>query len=283
MSTPLRNQYFGTYKLVRALGDAHGASRFVLLCNRTDTNYMLYRFEQDSSQKYRRTLFDSLIQMSQLDHPHLLAIQSVSYDDHGRLCVVTPYTGNHDGLVTLDQLLKVRDGKLGVIETTRALEHLLDASRHAHKRGVYNGMILPSDILVDRYGCLQVQFYGFNTINESERSSTSHPNLIADEIRSIIELGYTMMTGLSSKDELIAPSRVIKKLDKNWDAWFQIGLDPIDGFENLEHAIRAIPTNLDCAEWLTTKSTKIPQVHIGSMIRRFKTTTTARSRSTRSR
>jgi len=275
MSTPLRQEHFGPYKLVRTLGNAHGATRYAVLCSRTDTNYMLYRFEHITNVKERRALFNALLKMSTLKHAHLLNIESVSYDDNGRLCVVTPYTGNHDGLVTLDQLLNIRDGKLGEVESTRALGHLLDAIKHAHKREIFNGQLNPDDILVDRYGCLQIQLYGFETIAHRSISQTptqrERAMLITDEIRSVVDLAYTMMTGLKATDDRIAPTRVIKKLDKNWDTWFDIGLDPIDGFDSLEHAINALPTNPDCAQWLTTKSPRMPQVHIGSMLRRFRT------------
>lgn len=278
MSTPLRNEYFGPYKLIRALGNAHGASRFVVLCSRTDTNYLLYRFKRMNNHKLRRELFDALVTMSTLDHPHLLKVESVSYDDHGQLCVITPYTGNHDGLVSLDDLLQSRDGKLSMVEAVRALEHLLDAIESAHKKQVFNGSISSSDILVDRYGCLQIQFYGLSSLaHDSDQSSISQSNKIADEIRSIVELGYTMMTGLPTRGDRIAPSRVIKKIDRNWDTWFELGLDPIDGFESIEHAINALPTNPDCSQWLTIKSPRLPQVHIGSMLRRFRSTPTQTS------
>jgi hypothetical protein len=271
MSVPLRNEYFGPYKLIQTLGSAHGAARFVVLCKKTDTNYMLYRFDRVNNHNLRRRMFETLVKMSTLDHPHLLKIISVSYDDQGRLCVITPYTGNHEGLVTLEDLLKVRDGKLGVIEAARALEHLLQATAYAHLQGVLNGPVHRADILVDRYGSIQVQFYGFESMyaDHGDRK-LSHSVQIADEVRSIVDLGYTMMTGLIARDDRIAPSRVIKKLDRAWDTWFDLGLDPIDGFEDLTHAIKALPTNPDSTEWLTSKASRIPQVHIGSMLRRFR-------------
>jgi len=279
MSTTLRNEYFGPYKLIRPLGQAHGATRFVVLCDKTDTNYLLYRFNQTGNHKTRRALFESMIKMSSLSHAHLLKIDSVSYDDHGNLTVITPYTGNHEGLVTLDDLLTIRDGKLGMIEAIRAVEHLLDASAYAHRNSIVNGTISASDILIDRYGCLQAQFYGYETLTcNNENSSLTTRDRVCDEVRSIVDLGYTMMTGLSTKGERIAPSRVVKKLDRNWDTWFEIGLDPIDGFDSIEHAINALPTNPNCAEWLTAKSTRLPQVHIGTMLRRFRSSTSNASR-----
>ncbi|MBL4699604.1 MAG: protein kinase family protein [Phycisphaerales bacterium] len=277
MSTPLHNEYFGPYKLIRSLGNAHGASRFVVLCNRTDTNYLLYRSDRLNNHKARRLIFDAFMKMSTLDHPHLLKIDSVSYDDQGRICVITPYTGNHDGLVTLNNLLEQRDGRFGIPEATRAIEHLLDASQHAHDMGIFNGPINAEDILVDRYGCLQVQFYGFTALRAENKSKAV---VIAEEVRSIIDLGYTMMTGLTSGTGRIAPSRVVKKIDRNWDTWFEIGLDPVDGFDDLAHAISALPTKSDCEQWLVSdmpKQTRRPQVHIGSMLRRFRTTSTSPS------
>jgi serine/threonine protein kinase len=283
MSNPLRNEYFGPYKIIRSLGSAHGASRFVVLCNRTDTNYLLYRFEKNNNLKARRMLFDALVKMSTLDHPHLLQIHSVSYDDHGNLCVITPYTGNHEGLVTLDDLLDIRDGKISVPEAVRAIQYLLDAIASAHQTKIFNGSIDPQDILVNRHGSLQIQFYGFNTLTRPAPNPIAQSILIADEIRSIADLGYTMMTGLSTRGDRIAPSRVIKKMDKNWDTWFELGLDPIDGFESIKHAINALPSNPDCTEWLTTKSTRLPQVHIGSMLRRFRSTTASPTKPQRDR
>ncbi len=280
MSTTLRNEYFGPYKLIRSLGNAHGASRFVVLCNRTNTNYLLYRFEHINNIKHRRTLFGALLKMSTLNHSHLLKINSVSYDDHGRLSVITPYTGNHDGLVSLEELLSIRDGKLGIIESARALEHLLDAIKYAHKKDIFNGSIHQSDILVDRYGSLQIQFYGFESLAQSKDNSPVTQSVkVTDEIRSIVDLGYTMMTGLTMRNDRIAPSRVVKKIDRRWDAWFDIGLDPIDGFESIEHAINALPTNPNCDQWLTTKTPRMPQVHIGSMLRRFRSAPAASRRS----
>jgi len=243
---------------------------------------MLYRFERINNQSLRRRAFETLIKMSKLDHPHLLKVNSVSYDDQGRLCVITPYTGNHEGLVSLEDLLQNRDGKLGVIESARTIEHLLNAVAHAHSHDLSNGPLDLSDILVDRYGCLQIQFYAFeNLMDPAHHDTSSRPIDIADEIRSVVDIGYTMMTGLTTRVDRIAPSRVIKKIDRAWDIWFDLGLDPIDGFESVEHAINALPTNPQSAEWLTTKAPRIPQVHIGSMLRRFRSSPISSTRQTK--
>jgi len=270
MSTPLHHEYFGPYKLIRQIGSAHGASRYIVLCNRTDTNYTLYRFEDAQNHQFRRQAFQAFMKMSVIDQPHIHRIISVTYDDRGRLCVITPYTGNHEGIVTLDDVLRRQDGKLGIVEAARAIEHLLGAVQYAHRHQVINGSIDRDDILVDRYGSLQIQFYGYkSSIRSTQRHESTRVSDINDEVRSIIELGYTMITGLRVQGERIDPSRVIKKLDRAWDTWFEIGLDPIDGFENLEHARLALPTNPTSSEWLVRRTMRSkPQVHIGSMLRR---------------
>ncbi|MGV6814328.1 MAG: hypothetical protein ACWA5W_04860 [Phycisphaerales bacterium] len=274
MSNTLRSEYFGPYKFIRELAQSHDAKRFIVLCTRTDTNYLLYRFEPTSNHIERRNKFNHLLKLTTLDHPHLLKLQSVSYDDHGRLCVITPYTGNHDGLVSIEDIVNQRDGSIGVPETARALEHLIGAIKYAHDRDIIQGSIDPNDILIDRYGCLQIQLYGFKPAGDTHTISPTQRSLqITDEIRSIVQVGYFMMTGMRSAANRIPPSRIVKKLDKAWDLWFEIGLDPVDGFECVEHALNALPTNPSSNKWLTRKSNPRPQVHIGSMLRRFRTPT----------
>lgn len=270
MSTTLRNEYFGPYKLIRSIGSAHGASRYIVLCDRTKTNYMLYRFENIHNQHVRQKAFHAFLKMSSINQPHIHQIISATYDDRGRLCVITPYTGNHEGIVVLDDLLRRQDGKLTVFEAARAIEHLLGATSYAHKRNVINGAISPKDILVDRYGCLQIQFYGYElSIRTPQEQESKRSTDINNEIHSIISHGYTMLTGLASTGDRLDPSRVIKKLDRAWDLWFEIGLDPLDGFDSIEHAIKALPTNPNSSDWLVKKSARtLPAVQIGSMIRR---------------
>ncbi len=268
MSNALRAEYFGPYKMIRSVGSTRGIERFVVLCSKTDTNRLLYRFPNHPHHQQRRSLFDSMVTLGMIDHPHMLRVESASYDDRGRLCVITPYTGNHEGLVTLSDLIDQRGGKLGTIEAARAIEHLLCASAHAHTKKVAHGPIRPEHILVDRFGSTQIELYGYPALTRSD--SISMNTLVADEIRSIVELAYTLITGLTVSADRLAPSRVIKKLDRNWDTWFELGLDPIDGFEDATHALNALPTNDRCEEWLTTHAPKRGQVQFGAMIRRFK-------------
>jgi hypothetical protein len=134
--------------------------------------------------------------------------------------------------------------------------------------------VYPEQVLVDRFGSLQIELYAHPALAETSRLNTQ----IADEIRSIAQMGYRLITGLEISSDRLAPSRVVKRLDRNWDTWFEIALDPIDGFEDAEHAMRALPTNSDCEQWLTSRVSKRVPVQFGSMMRRFRS---ASSNSTR--
>lgn len=268
MSSALRAEHFGPYKVIRPLGSTRGVSRFIVLCTKTDTNRLLYRFPSLNQHQQRRVLFDAMVSMSTLDHPHLLRVESASYDDRGRLCVITPYTGNQEGLVTLEDLVDQRGGKLGVIEAARAIEHLFSAASYAHQRGISHGPIECEHVLVDRFGSIQIELYGYP--NLGQRNVPDSRLLVSDEVRSIVEIAYIMITGLSVSADRLSPTRVLKRLDKNWDTWFEIGLDPLDGFADAEHALRALPTRDGCEDWLTTRGIRRSQVALGAMIRKFR-------------
>lgn len=280
MSNHKREDYFGPFKIIRALGTTRGVERFVVLCNRTDTNRLLYRFPAQPNHAQRRTLFEQMVHLSTLEHPHLLKIESASYDDRGRLCTVSPYTGNHEGLVTLSDLLAQHGGRFTIHEAARAIGHLLSASAYAHEKGVVHDTISPDHILVDRCGSIQIELYAHREDARAGSQAKGGASIL-DETRSIVEIGYTLLTGLQANAGRIAPTRVLKRLDRNWDTWFDIGLDPIDGFESAEHALRALPTNDDSAQWLNTSGPRLPQVHIGSMIRRFRVPGQGQSRSSK--
>lgn len=155
-----------------------------------------------------------------------------------------------------------------MIEAARAVEHLLSASVYAHKKNVTHGPVGCEDLLVDRFGSIQFELYGYPNLGQRDMSRAN--SLVADEVRSIVELAYTIITGLPVSADRLSPTRVLKRLDKNWDTWFEIGLDPLDGFADAEHAFNALPTRPGCEEWLTIRSLHRPQVALGAMIRKFR-------------
>lgn len=277
MSSKRQADFFGPFQIIRPLGMTRGVERFVVLCNKTDTNRLLYRFPAQSNHMHRRSRFEQMVTLSMLNHPHLLKVESASYDDRGRLCTISPYPGNHEGLVRLSDLLDQHGGKFTVPEAARAIEHLLSASAYAHSKELVHGPVLPEHVLVDRFGAVQIELYGHQHLERSSTNTTAHLHR-ADEVRSIADIGYKLLTGLDNNAERIAPTRIIKRLDRQWDTWFDIALDPIDGFADAQHALNALPTNPSASEWLSTSPVKRAQVHIGSVMRKFRASTQSHSK-----
>lgn len=276
MGMNTRHEYFAQYRLVRQQGEAHGLERWVVLDEQSNTNHMLYRFAPTHDASARR-LFSAVQKMAAVRHAHILRIESLSFDAQERLCVITPYTGNQDGLVTLSDLLEQRDGKLEPAEAIRCITHLLEASAVASASGLSHGPINTQEILVDRFGSVHIELYGLLTALSSNGAKIGQAT---DEVHSLVKIGYQLLVGLEADaEDRIAPSRVVRKLDKLWDRWFAIGLDPVDGFESADEALRLLPTNPSSAQAFAARPAPRPQVQIGSMLRRFRPAQTrARSR-----
>ncbi|GIW73849.1 MAG: hypothetical protein KatS3mg103_0371 [Phycisphaerales bacterium] len=64
-----------------------------------------------------------------------------------------------------------------------------------------------------------------------------------DEIRSVVELGFTCLTGHDAATVGLPASKLVRRLDPAWDDFFAHGLDPIEGFDTAEQAIEALPSS----------------------------------------
>lgn len=228
----------GPFVSVRALKGVHGCDRVIMLHERDRTNHLLYRFGHILDVVARRRVFDRFMTTARLAHPHILQIQHVSYDDTGRLCVVTDYPGNQDGLVTLDDLLVTRSGTLGFSEATRLVEQLLQTSAHAGERGVLHGPFRGGELLIDRHGCTLVELFG---LEHALTNSFDQTGVRAEQIRSVAEIGSRLITGMRELSPDLRVSQFGKKADRAWDAWFRYALDPVEGFESFDDAIGALP------------------------------------------
>lgn len=179
-----------------------------------------------------------------LESNHVTPIENVVADACGYHWVVTPYLGTCDGLLTLDRLRRLKDsGQFCEHETERAVEHLLGASEVAHGRGLAHGRIAADEVLVNRHGSLVVELYGLARRLAAPRD-TACPT--REELRSIAELAYTMLTGtLEAPEPYIPAGRIVKKLSPVWDAWLAYALDPARGFDTAAAALAALPSRGD--------------------------------------
>jgi serine/threonine protein kinase len=240
MSIRVERLRIGPYQLVRQLEAGRLAERWLAFNEGDQTPHVAYRFKMGHDKAEHRRFMGALEALSPLSHPHLLPIEQFAFGIGGGAWVVTPYTGNHDGLVTLSSLVRDKGGMLNPAEAERALLQVLGAAEYAHSAGHQHGVLSPSEIMIDRRGSLSVELYGLSRrlLKQSARPATE---VIRDEIRAIVEIGYWLITGLSAEEPRIQAGRLIPKLDRRWDDWFEAGLDPLAGFLGAEEAIAALP------------------------------------------
>lgn len=175
-----------------------------------------------------------------LDHAHVLPIEAVEAPeppDAGAVRVVAPFTGDSTGIVTLAIHLRAKGGFLSPLEAFEAVGHLLSASDYAHRRGFRHGPLTLDEVLVDRRGSLLVELYG---LRAGLLGTPGGAELEREEIRSIVRLGYQLVTGLLPEEPLISAGRVVPGLGRGWDDWFETGLAAGPGFKSAAHALSAL-------------------------------------------
>ncbi len=241
--------------------------RFLALHETNQTSHIAYRFPPVAGKAEEARLVAAVESASLIDHPHALRIQQFTYDITGQAWVITPYAGDADGLRTLSRHLRDKGGQIKPIEVEQAMQQLLSVIAVAHGGGSLqpptpptssfdsdaapsravpaHGPIGMDEILVDRRGSLLIELYGLaRAIDQPGRPSLES---LRDEIRSIVEIGYQLITGLRAEEPLIPAGRLVRKLDPRWDRWLDRGLDPSAGFDSAEAALAALPSGAPAA------------------------------------
>lgn len=230
----------GPYRLVRPLDPGRLATRWLALHERSRTSHVVHGFGICHDKAERRRFLSAVESVARLSHMHLLPVEQFSFTASNRGCVITPYTGNQEGLVTLTQLLEAKGGRMLTSEADRALTQIIEAVRYAHERGQHHGPLHMDEVLVDRRGCVQIELYGM--ARHLGGLTRGNLELVRDEVRSIVEIGYRLVTGLDADEPRIQASRLAKRLDRQWDQWFDAGLDSAGGFDSADAAYSALPS-----------------------------------------
>lgn len=230
----------GPYRLLRQLHKGGLAERWLALDEREESAHVAYRFRMGNDKSEQRRFVAAVEDLSGLAHAHILPIEQLALGIGGGAWVVTPFTGSHDGLVTLTSLVRDKGGRMEPAEADRTLTQLLEAVEYAHEQGHHHGPVDPSEVLVDRRGSLFIELYGLRR-RLGGLSSRPAVEIARDEIRSIVEIGYSLLTGLPAEEPRIQAGRLVARLDRRWDDWFNEGLDPLGGFATAGEAIAALP------------------------------------------
>lgn len=218
------------------------ADRYLALHVRSKGSFVLHRFKTPCPDRaQQRRLTAALERVSHIRHPHLLGVENFSFAPGGRPLVVTPYTGNQDGLITLADLLDLKGGQMGAFEAERAILQLLDAVAYTHNAGMPHGELDLDEVMVDRRGSVFIELAGLRLALGGRAVQSSE--LLRDETRSVAQIGYRLITGLPADEPMIPPTGVVRRLDRRWDDWFETALEPSGGFETPSDAIDALPGN----------------------------------------
>lgn len=228
---------FGPYRLIRPLSPLPGWERWIALHEWDDTDHVIYRHASVHDSAERRRLLESVEPVAQVSHAHLLAVEAYSFDEQDHLCLVTPYTGNQEGLVTLADLVDRRSGRLEAPEVARSVAHLLEAVGAGRAGGLSHGPLDPARILVDRRGSLRIELFGLPLAAALEREVFTE----SDEVRSVAEMAVWLLTGLRQDVAPLNLSRIAGRAAKPWEAWVQAALDPVVPFDDAASALEALP------------------------------------------
>lgn len=240
MESRVQRLRIGSYRLVQQLEPGRLAERWLAFDEEHESTHLAHRFRTGSGRYEQRKLIESIERLSPLAHPHILPIERFTLGHDHSAWIVTPYTGNLEGLVTLANLADEKGGRMSPSETERALIQLLEAAEFAHGAGFHHGPLSADEVMVDRRGSLSVELYGLGRLLASP-GPTPAVEVTRDEVRSIVEIGYWLLTGLSAEEPRIRADRLNPKLDHRWDEWFNEGLDPMAGFQSAGEALAALP------------------------------------------
>jgi len=238
MEETLGRTMLGPFVFERELGPCPLGRRWLAEHVREQSMHVLYEITTCRDRTDQRRFIEHAPTVCELRHPHILPVQRLSITDD-EPWLVTPYTGNQEGLVTLGALLAAK-GTMSPQEAGRAVTQLLQALQYAHERNVYNGPVGLEQVLVDRHGCAFIELYGMGRMLEGLRRGNAE--LAADEVRSVVEIGYQLVTGQPAEEPRIEATRLVRKLDRRWDEWFENGLDPLGGYRNASEALSEFPT-----------------------------------------
>lgn len=237
----------GPYALTRMLDQHPLAQRWLALHEVEQTSHVAYRFPSPLDKAEQRRFLTIAEQLGDIDHPHLLKVEQFTLDAGnahanigagGRAWLICPFTGDADGVRTLGRLIRSKGGALMPDEAEHAIGQVLDACRAAHAAGLHHGPLTLDDVLVARNGSVQLELYG--VARALRGLGRGNAELVRDEIRSIVEIGYQLITGLRADEPIIPAHRLVKRLSSRWTNWLGRGLDPSDGFDSAQDAIDAL-------------------------------------------
>lgn len=246
MVQPRERQQLGPYVLIRPFSPAPVAARWLALHETHHTSHIVYQFPVCHDKCEQRRFLSAVQTVCTLSNSHIQKIEQYSFDGSKCGYVVTPFPGDASGLLWLDALLRAKGGKMHPDEALRAVTQLLEAYDAAHAVRLHHGPLSLNHVLVDRHGSLMIELYGLD--RHLHGLTQGNSELVRDEVRSVVEIGYQLITGLRAEEPLIPAERLVKRLDPAWGEWLDRGLDPTSGFASAAEAMEYLPGGVQAVE-----------------------------------
>lgn len=251
-------RWFGPYRLVRALEPTRvgpresnpvrspQAQRWSAVHERETSGHLVYTLELAKHRLNARRFTNALESICVLQHPHVLPIETYALDEQWGGVVVSPYLGDPGGVVTLEELVDAKGGRMDPFEVQRSATHLLEGIAAAHACGLADGNLWLDRVHVDPRGSLHIELMGL--WREMWRGGEVAEVVARDDVRSVAAMAFRMLTGVEHGTGPGAP------LDRRWEQWLRRGLDPIDGFSTAEEALQQLPSGQAVAKELGASS-----------------------------
>lgn len=225
-------------RLQRPCGECALGSRWLAWDTRRETDCLVYVFDR-VPQSAARPLWAELGSMVGVRRSHVVSLDSVGRERGGLMWASASYPGNHEGVLTLGALRASRGGLFTVFEAGRAIEQLLEAAAAAHADGQVHGVLNEDAVIVTPRGTLLVELYGLErAINDR---ATSRDESCREEVGSITELAWRLLTGTDPADRDVFMPQVRRSLDREWLSWLEQGMDPALGFASAAEALESLP------------------------------------------
>lgn len=231
---------FGEYTITRELPESPIARRLLALEPDGRQAKVLHMFAIRPDDPQVAVLRRAVDNLRTIRNRHVLPVEKLVLGIVHQPCAVTPYTGHQDGLIDLQTLLAEKGGHMEPGESDRLLRQVFDGLAAAHAVLLHHGPVQALDVLVDRCGTATIEMLGVRRSLEGLRGFSTEVQ--RDEVRSIVELGFTCLTGHDAATVGLPASKLVRRLDPAWDAFFAHGLDPIEGFDTAQEAIDALPS-----------------------------------------
>ncbi len=230
---------FGAYEISRPLRSCGPIERYLVTDPERLTHHVAFRLPLPADVD-RNGFLDAVSRSSRVNCSHVLAVEQFAFAGGEAAWIISPYTGDHDGLLLLSDLLEDKGGQFEPLEVRRALCQLVEAVHSIHGCCGPHGDLTLGSVQVDRAGKLLVELPGLRSLGAGHQADQ-----VQAEMRSLVGIGYELLTGIAAGEQIILPSRLVEGLDARWDRFILDGLDPAAGYGSIDELRGALESVMD--------------------------------------